>query len=87
MEVVNDVLAAADPNVILGAATVLLATLIYGECGEMPCRFSLEDPYVLGNTWLVVCTEIPGIMNPHVTNYLIFSTSPAPPFLFMTFNW
>jgi hypothetical protein len=87
MEVVNDILAAADPNVILGAATVLLATLIYGECGEMRWRFSLEDPYVLGNSWLVVCTGIPKIMNPHVTNYFIFSTSAAPPFFFMTFNW
>ena len=31
MDVVNEILAKADPNVILAAATVILATLIYGE--------------------------------------------------------
>ena len=31
MDIVNKCLAKADPNVILAAATVILATLIYGE--------------------------------------------------------
>lgn len=51
MEVVNDILAAADPNVILGAATVLLATLIYVLLGSGSSKSASEEkryPVMLG---------------------------------------
>ena len=62
MVVVNDILASADPNAVLAAATVLLATLIYGECVELRQQaFSLKVSRLLAFLGLIVRTGHPAV--------------------------